>query len=105
LIENETNERPTLNVERPTSNIESAKIIKYRTIHDMCVARAKSPFEILSAGKFEILRFAFFNKDKAQRHQYWTFDVGRSMFDVQSVRGSDNEKFHVRVQKPKLVFY
>jgi len=23
--------------------------------------------------------------DKAQRHQYWTFRVGRSMFDVHSI--------------------
>jgi hypothetical protein len=33
---------------------------------------------------FDILRFACFKIDKAQRHQYSTFDVGRSMFDVQS---------------------
>jgi len=26
--------------------------------------------------------FAFFKIDQAQRHHYWTFDVGRSMFDV-----------------------
>jgi hypothetical protein len=24
-----------------------------------------------------------FKMDKAKRHQYWTFDVERSMFDVQ----------------------
>jgi hypothetical protein len=28
---------------------------------------------------------ACFKIDKAQRHHYSTFDVGRSMFDVQSV--------------------
>ena len=28
------------------------------------------------------LRFSYFKIDKAQRHQYSTFDVGRSMFDV-----------------------
>ena len=29
-------------------------------------------------------RSAYYKIDKAQRHQYSTFDVGRSMFDVQS---------------------
>jgi hypothetical protein len=38
---------------------------------------------------FEILRFNCFRFDKAQRHQYSTFDVGCSMFDVQSFRCSD----------------
>jgi hypothetical protein len=37
---------------------------------------------------FDILRFAFFNAAKAKRHQYWTFDVGCSMFDVQSFQCS-----------------
>ena len=40
--------------------------------------------------------------DKAQRHQYSTFDVGRSMFDVQSVHCSgqmeSHTKFHMRCQ-------
>jgi hypothetical protein len=36
-----------------------------------CAARAKLPFEIL--------RFACFKIDKAYRHQYWTFEVGRSI--------------------------
>jgi hypothetical protein len=31
-------------------------------------------------------------KDKAQRHPYWTFDVGRSMFDV--------HKFLFRFDRP-----
>jgi hypothetical protein len=31
---------------------------------------------------FEFLRFAGYIIDKAQRHQYSTFDVGRSMFNV-----------------------
>ena len=30
----------------------------------------------------EILQFACLKIDQAQRHQYWMFDVGRSMFDV-----------------------
>ena len=40
-----------------------------------CAARANLPLEIL--------QFACLKLDQAQRHQYWTFDVGRSMFDVQ----------------------
>jgi hypothetical protein len=32
--------------------------------------------------------------DKAQRHQYSTFDVGRSMFDVQSFHCSGKMEFH-----------
>ncbi len=50
--------------------------------------RANSPFEIL--------RFACFKIDKAQRHQYSTFDVGRSMFDVQFFHCSGHLKFHTR---------
>jgi hypothetical protein len=34
--------------------------------------------------------------DKAQRHQYWTFDVERSMFDVQSVNFSGQAELHTR---------
>ena len=34
---------------------------------------------------FDSLRFVCIKIDKAWRHQYWTFDVGCSMFDVQSV--------------------
>jgi hypothetical protein len=48
------------------------------------------------------LVFACFKIDKAQRHQYWTFDVGRSMFDVQLsldhvfsvIHSSDQAEFH-----------
>jgi hypothetical protein len=35
-----------------------------------------------------------FQIDKAQRQQYSAFDVGRSMFDVQSVRSSGQAEFH-----------
>jgi hypothetical protein len=42
----------------------------------------------------EIMLFAYFKIDKAQRHQYSTFDVGRSMFDVQSVHCSGQAEFH-----------
>ena len=33
---------------------------------------------------------------KAKRHQYWTFDVGRSMFDVQYAHYSGLLKLHMR---------
>ena len=36
--------------------------------------------------------------NKAQRHPYWTFDVGRSMFDVQSFHYSGQAEFHTSVQ-------
>jgi hypothetical protein len=39
-------------------------------------------------------RFTCSKIDKAQRHQYWTFEVGRSMFDVQSFYCSNFVKFH-----------
>jgi hypothetical protein len=45
---------------------------------------------------FQILLFAYLKIDKAQRQQYSTFDVGRSMFDVQSVRCSGQAEFHRR---------
>jgi hypothetical protein len=41
------------------------------------------------------LRFACFKIDKAERHQDWTFDVGCSMFDVQSVFGACDLLFPV----------
>jgi hypothetical protein len=37
--------------------------------------------------------FACFKIDKAKRHQYWMFDVGRSMFGVQSVNCSGQAEF------------
>jgi hypothetical protein len=45
---------------------------------------------------FQIMLFAYFKIDKAQRQQYSTFDVGRSMFDVQSVRCSGRAEFHTK---------
>jgi hypothetical protein len=36
---------------------------------------------------------------KAQRHQYWTFDVGRSMFDVQSILCPTRRSFIRGVRK------
>jgi len=34
--------------------------------------------------------------DQAQRYHYWMFDVGRSMFDVQSVNCTDRAESHTR---------
>jgi hypothetical protein len=45
------------------------------------------------------MRFACFKIDKAQRHQYSTFDVGRSMFDVQSFQCSELTEFHTREEE------
>jgi hypothetical protein len=36
----------------------------------------------------------FFKIDKAQRHPHWTFDVRRSMLDVQPVKWPEQVKFH-----------
>jgi len=44
---------------------------------------------------FSVRRFACYKIDKAQRHQYSTFDVERSMFDVQSVHCSGHVKFYM----------
>jgi len=49
-------------------------------------------FEFL---RFSVLGFSCFRFDKAQRHQYSTFDVGRSMFDVQSLRCAGQTEFHI----------
>ena len=60
------------------------------------------PCEIRFGFEFEAERLAtgfgsvYFKIDKAQRHQYWTFDVGRSMFDVQSVLCSGYLKLYTR---------
>jgi len=54
---------------------------------------ANLSFEILL---FSILRFVCFKIDKAQRHQYSMFDVGRSMFDVQSVHYPGQAEFHTK---------
>jgi hypothetical protein len=42
--------------------------------------------------------FTCFKIDKAKRHQYSMFDVGRSMFDVQSFHCSGQAKFHMMFQ-------
>jgi len=57
-----------------------------------CLRQAQAPST--SRGARRSLRFACFKIDKAQRQQYWTFDVGRSMFDVQSVYCSNQAQFH-----------
>ena len=46
------------------------------------------------------LRFAYFKIDKAQRHQYSTFDVGRSMFDVRVYSLSNPGS---AIEAPKLI--
>jgi len=45
-----------------------------------CAARAELPVD--TCPSWRILWFACFKIDKAWRHQYSTFDVGRSMFNV-----------------------
>jgi len=51
----------------------------------------------------------FFKIDKAQRHPYWTFDVGRSMFDVQGLSSawrihcSGQAEFHTRGSQVRSV--
>jgi NADH:ubiquinone oxidoreductase subunit 4 (subunit M) len=48
------------------------------------------------------LRFACFKIDKAKRHQYSTFDVGRSMLDV---RCSMFNLFTVPAKQSFIVYY
>jgi len=77
-------EHRTSNIERPTSNNVFCQFKKKTEQH---AAQAPALHERIYPSKLvclrKILRFACFKIDKAQRHQYWTFDVGRSMFDVQ----------------------
>ena len=68
----------TINIERPTSNNVFCQFKKR-------LSKANLPFEIQW--------IACFKTDKAQRHQYSTFDVGRSMFSVQSVYCSGEAEF------------
>jgi hypothetical protein len=82
LIEKKTNERRTSNTR--TSNIEYCILSFFKRL-----GKASLPFENLRFGCFKI--------DKAQRHQYWMFDVGRSMFDVQF--------FSVTDQRPSVVTF
>ncbi len=51
---------------------------------------------------FENMLFACFKIDKAQRHQYWMFEVGRSMLDVQSFQCSEQTESHTRVQGSRV---
>jgi hypothetical protein len=92
------------NVEHRTSNVERRMNVfclfknRFREAIPSFVIRY-SIFDIL---RFSILRFVCFKIDKAQRHQYSMFDVGRSMFDVQSVhypgQAEFHTKFHIRFQ-------
>ena len=91
-------EHRTSNIERPTSNDVFCQFKKKTEQHAVPALHERIyPLKLVCLRK--ILRFACFKNDKAQRHQYWTFDVGRSMFDVQSVHFSlskASSKFKVR---------
>jgi hypothetical protein len=91
LIEKETNKLRTLNIERPTSNIVFCQFKKIMS-NTRRVRFAREP----NVRNFAI---GFFKIDKAQCHQYWMFEVGRSMFDVQSVDCSAQVKSHKRWQR------
>jgi len=84
------NEHRTSNIERPTSNNVFCQFKKRlnKTTSPDWLRRPRANLLI------EILRFACFKIDKAERHQYWTFDVGCSMFDVQSVHYSGQSELH-----------
>ena len=85
-----------MNIEHRTSNVQHRIMYSVNLNKDgaSLLRRTKGlrrpgvslPFEILW---FSILLFSRFKIDKAQRHQYSTFDVGRSMFDVQSKPGTE----------------
>ena len=61
-----------MNIEHRTLNAQHR--IRYSANFKKRPGKAELPFDIL--------RFACFKIDKAQRHQYSMFDVGRSMFNV-----------------------
>jgi hypothetical protein len=82
------NERRTSNIERPTSNNVFCQLKKG-------CAKQNHPSRLVRL--WRILRFAYFRFDKAQRHQYSTFEVGRSMFDVQSFHCSGKVEFHKKL--------
>jgi hypothetical protein len=67
------NERRTSNIERPTSNNEFCQLKNW-------LNKRIYPSKLVRLWK--ILQLASLKIDQAQRHQYWMFDVGRSMFDV-----------------------
>ena len=86
----------TPNIERPTSNnvfcqfkIDGASLVL--RMKGLRRPRVILPFEILQSS---ILLFSRFKIDKAQRHQYSTFDVGRSMFNVRSFHCFGQAEFH-----------
>ena len=90
-----------MNVEHRTSNVQHRIMYSVNLKKDgaSLVLRMKGlrrpgvilPFEILWSS---ILLFSRFKIDKAQRHQYSTFDVGRSMFNVQSFHCFGQAEFH-----------
>ena len=78
-----------MNVEHRTLNVQRRIMYSINLIKD-CVSllrpRGYEGRERIYNSNFvrrRILRFACYKIDKAKRHQYSTFDVGRSMFDVQ----------------------
>ena len=88
-IEKETNEHRTSNIERSTSNNVFChfiiKLSKPTSLNRLRRSKVGLPFENMPMVCYKIA--------KAQRNQYWMFDVGRSMFDVQSVHCSDQANF------------
>ena len=79
-----------MNIEHPTSNIERRRMnsVSLKKSEQACLAnlatQAKGELTVRCNSE-QYSGFCFFKKEKAQRNQYWTFDVERSMFDVQSV--------------------
>jgi hypothetical protein len=89
-----TNKRRTSNIERPTSNIVFCHFIKR-------LSKPSSPNRLPRSRaclRLENSRFVCFKINKAQRHQHWMFDVGRSMFDVHSFQCSEQTEFHTRLR-------
>jgi len=95
------------------SNIESRQGVKRPTSNTVfCQFKKNTEQHAAQANlSFEIVRFTCFNIGKAQRHQYWTFEVGRSMFDVQSVHCSSHvihirfQSFYVSWLLPSFLFF
>ena len=82
-----------MNIEHRTLNVQHRIMYSVNLKKDLAT-RGASACTARTKPLFDILRFACFKIDKAQRHQYSTFDVGRSMFDVQSVHCSGQAEFH-----------
>jgi len=75
----------SVNLKKPEQHAAQAPALRERIYPSKIDSAALAQAPKTSRETPHRLRFACFKIDKAQRHQYSTFDVGRSMFDVQGL--------------------